>query len=74
MLIYNLLYDLEECFHLKSLHNTPVTPVILLYYIFVLRFNRISKHACFYIRETTYDKQHILSSKKSKKKKKKIKN
>lgn len=27
MLIYNLLYDLEECFHLKSLHNN--TSIIL---------------------------------------------
>lgn len=34
-------------------------------------FNRISKHACFYIPETTYDKQHILSSKKSNNNKKK---
>lgn len=38
MLIYNLLDDLEECFHLKSL-----LIILVLHYIFVLRFNRICK-------------------------------
>lgn len=42
MLIYNLLDDLEECFHLKSL-----LIILVLHYIFVLRFNRICKQPCF---------------------------
>lgn len=42
MLICNLLDDLEECFHLKSL-----LIILVLHYIFVLRFNRICKQPCF---------------------------